>query len=206
MNLLVLDLDGTITKSDNLVGFSVFMIKKMHLRFLLILPLWIFLRLKLIDSLKFKAWYAALILRNSNVSFIAASAAEYVNSEAFRRDLNPGVTDFIGKQTGAEKIMISANYCFIASPVSEFLSIAQCRCINLEVTNGRYTGKISGTIPQGAGKVEVFRQFVRDRTYIKTIGLGDSRSDLLLLKNLDEGYLVRYDSCRKSTSFEPVSG
>jgi HAD superfamily phosphoserine phosphatase-like hydrolase len=205
MNLLVLDLDGTITKSDNLVGFSIFMVKKMHVRFLLMIPLWIFLRLSLIDSLRFKAWYAVLVLRNLDVNRLRINAAAYVNSEFFRKDLNPDVAGFIDRQTGTEKIIISANYCFIATAVSETLSIAQCRCINLEQANGRYTGKISGIIPQDAGKVEVYRQFIKNRTYHKTIGLGDSRSDLLLLKHLDEGYLVRYDSGKRSTSFDLVS-
>jgi phosphoserine phosphatase len=169
------------------------------------LPLWIFLRLKLIDSIKFKVWYAYLVLKNSNAANLTAMAAAYNNSDAFRNDLNPDVTNFIGKQTGAEKMIISANYCFIAKTISESLCIAHCRCISLEQANGRFTGKIGGIVPQGAGKVEVFMQFVKDKSYTKTIGLGDSRSDLLLLKKLDEGYLVRYDHRRNSTSFDLVS-
>jgi len=206
MNLLVLDLDGTITKSDNLVGFSLFMVNKKRVRFLLILPLLLLLRLKLIDHVTFKTWYSSLILKKTGVNFLTASVKEFINSEAFRKDLNPDVIDFISKQTDTEKIIISANFGFIAHTMSESLSIAQCKCINLEEANGKYTGKISGIIPQGAGKVEVYRQFVKDKKYNKTIGLGDSKSDLLLLKMLDEGYLISYNFKKNSTSLELVSG
>ncbi len=205
MDLLVIDLDGTITKSDNLVGFSLFMLlKKYQLRFLLIFPLMVLLKLKLINNLKFKIWYAYLILKNLEVRILTTSALEYVKSGSFQNDINPDVIEFISKQINTVNLILSANFDFIAVTVAKSLKINDCASINLEQIDGTYTGLIKGVIPYGQGKVDVFRQFVSDKNYNRTIGIGDSQSDLSLLKHLDVGYLVKYNSKHKATFFTQV--
>lgn len=191
MNLLIIDLDGTITKSDNLVGFSLFMLfEKKQIRFFLSIPLLFLLRLKLIDNLKFKIWYAYLILKNMDVNSLSKYAADYVISDRFKNDINTVVLEFILKQTNAENVILSANFDFIAETVAKHLKIKECESIRLEQINGRYTGFIKSAIPYGMGKVEVFQQNINNEKFDRTIGIGDSQSDLFLLKYLDEGYLV----------------
>ena len=206
MNLLLIDLDGTITKSDNLVGFSFFMLfKKGRVRFILIYPLLVMLRLKLINNVRFKTWYASLILKNSEVKTVTMSAIDYVKSNHFLKNLNTDVQEFIRKQTNTENVILSANFDFLVEKVAESLKINQCVSINLEQVNGKYTGLIQGVIPYGQRKVDVFRQFVRNKNFNRTIGIGDSKSDLALLSNLDEGYMIKYNSKDDSTSFNLVS-
>lgn len=206
MNLLIIDLDGTITKSDNIIGFSFFILRReKKLRFLLLFPLLFLLKFKIINNIRFKTLYSFFILRKMEVSFLADCVLKFVKSESFQKDINTEVIDFIRRQTDTENLIISTNYDFIAQTVSESLSIEQCKCINLDQDNGKYTGLISGIIPFGKGKVDIYLQFVKDKKFNKTIGIGDSKNDLLLLKNLDEGYMVKYNSKNNSTSFELVS-
>lgn len=204
MNLLVIDLDGTLTKSDNLVGFSLFMLfNKGRIRFLLLFPLLVLLKLKLIDNIIFKIKYASLILKNTDVDKLTQSAGDYVSSKDFKKNLNMDVLGFI-KQQHTENLILSANFDFIAKTVSHSLEINQCISVNLEQYNGKYTGLIKGVIPYGQNKVDVFQQFVMNKNFEKTIGIGDSISDLDLLSSLDEGYLIKYNSKYNSTSFIKV--
>ena len=205
MNLLVLDLDSTITKSDNLVGFSLFMLlKKRTVRFSIIVPLILLLKLKIINNINFKIWFSKLVFRSMDVSFLSNCANEYVRSNSFQRDLNPNVIDFITKFSDAEKIIISANYDFLVKPISISLSIEKSVCINLTQTSGRYTGSISGIIPYGKGKVESFSNSFNKNNYEKTIGIGDSKSDMPILTFLDEGYLIKYNKQTNQTIFTKV--
>lgn len=206
MNLLVIDLDGTITKSDNLVEFSLFMVfKKKQTGFLLIFPLLFLLKLKLINNINFKIWFSLLIFKKMDVSFLNNCAKEYVSSNSFQRNINPFVLDFINKQSDTKKIIISANYDFLVQAISVSLSIEQSESIILDQNSGKYTGKITGIIPFGKRKVDVYLQITKTKTYNKTIGLGDSKSDLFLLQSLDEGYLIQYNSKDNSTIFKLVS-
>ena len=206
MNLLIIDLDGTITKSDCIVNFSFFMLqRKKKLHFLLFFFLLFLLKFKIINNVKFKTLYSLLLLKNMGVNYLLSCAKEFVNSDCFRGNINPDVIDFISRYKDSEKVVITANYDFIAQTVSDFLSINECLCIKLDKANGKYTGLVSGIIPFGKNKMEVYQQFVKNKKYSKTVGIGDSKSDLPLLKCFNEGYMVKYNAKKNSTSFDIVS-
>jgi len=205
MDLLIIDLDGTLTKSDNLVRFSVFMLfRKNKLRFFLFFLLYIALKIKLIDNIIFKIWYSYLLLKNQNINELDKCAEEFVSSESFKRDINQDVLRFIDEYTEYKKIVISANYSFLAEKIAVYLGIETCLSINLEVLNSQYIGQILGRIPYGAAKVEVYKDFVKNSQNNKSVGIGDSKSDLPILKYLDAGYLVKYDKKLKKTTFDLV--
>ncbi len=205
MNLLVVDLDGTITKSDNLIEFSYFMIlKERRIRFLLVFPLLLLLKFKLINNIRFKILYAFWIIKKIRVNYLKSCAEKFVSSESFRRVINDDVLKFINEQKDAKKIILSANYSLIAENVAKLIKIETCLAINLETKNGKYTGLISGLIPYGKEKIVVFSNFVNDNGYGKTIGIGDSKSDLSILKHLDEGYLVSINKRTNMTTFLKV--
>jgi len=205
MQLLVLDLDGTLTKSDNLVRFSQFMLfKKGRFRFMLLYPLVLLLRLKLIDNVRFKILIASLILRKMDVKFLERSADEYVRTVNFKNDLNLEVKEFIEAQANSEQFILSANFNFLVKAVANALNIIKFQGIVLNQENGKFTGKITGIIPYGDRKIDVYRQLFASKIYEKTIGMGDSKSDIPLLKYLDEGILVKYDRSTSKTIFSQV--
>ena len=166
MDLLVIDLDGTITKSDNLIEFSFFMLqKKRRLRFLLFLPLFFMLKVKLINNFQFKTWYAYLILRKMQVNNLGAYSCEYLKTDSFQKTLNLDVVNFTNNQRNAEKVILTSNYHFIAQNIAESLTSTQVIAVNLEIVNGKYTGHIKGMIPFGREKVNVFNEFVKNKKY-----------------------------------------
>jgi HAD superfamily phosphoserine phosphatase-like hydrolase len=205
MNLLVIDLDGTITKSDNLVGFSLFMIvKKRKIRFLLFFPLITLLKLKIIDNVKFKIWYSKSIIRSLNVDYLKECTNAFVNSDSFQRSLIDDVIKFIDEQKDTDKLILSANYTFIAECVAKLINIDKCIAVNIETLDGKYTGLITGQIPYGKRKVELFSNSFNSSKYKKTIGIGDSKSDIPILEFLDEGYLITYNKQLNKTTFTKV--
>lgn len=205
MNLLVIDLDGTITKSDNLIGFSYYMIQKeKQFRFLLIFPLLILLKFKLISNVRFKIWYSFLIIKNLKVKYLDNCAQKFISSESFQKELNKDVLAFIHDQKDSNKIIVSANYSFLAEKVAKLLKFEACFSINLATGNGKYSGYISGQIPFGKIKISVVSDFLINKNYHKTIGIGNSKSDLPLLKYLAEGYLVTINKKSDKTTLTKV--
>jgi HAD superfamily phosphoserine phosphatase-like hydrolase len=200
--LLVLDLDGTITKTDNLVQFSLYMLKKKRqMKFLLFFPLVFLLKFRLIGNRKFKVLYAKWILKNLNIQTLNRCVSEFLKTVSFKNSFNSLVLDFIERYRDSEKMILSANYSFLVEPISKLLNIKNQVSIELEEKGNKFTGKITGYIPYGAEKVDAIKQFLNEKNYGKTIGLADGKSDKLLLKYLDEGYLVKLDKVNKTTEF-----
>lgn len=205
MDLLVLDLDGTITKSDNIIRFSTFMIfKKKQIKFLLFFALFFLLKFKIIDNKKFKILYSSLIIKNIDTEYLKECVTHYITSESFKNDLNCDVLNFIDKHHNAEKVILSANFSFLVKNISTYLNIQNQISINLDTQSNLYTGKIIGQIPFGLEKIDAIKSYISGKNYNMTIGLGDSKSDIPLLKYLDEGYLIGINEKTQVTKFEKV--
>jgi len=178
--------------------------KKKQYRFLQFFPIYLLLRLKLIDNIRFKILYSWLILRDFEVSLLTVYSEEYAQSDSLKNDINQDVVDFILKNKVADRVILSANFEFLALAVSRFLEPKECISVKLEILNGRYTGRIINTIPYGQTKVDIFLNQFKNKAFDKVIGIGDSVSDILWLKQLDEGYLIKFNSKTKMTSFTLV--
>ncbi|WP_209332789.1 HAD family hydrolase [Lunatimonas salinarum] len=203
MTLLVLDLDGTLTKSDNLVRFTFFMMNKKW-RFVLAIPLLFLLKIKLISNTKFKKVYARLILKGFEARYIQECANEYARSQEFGNDLNQEVLSFIKKYPQSAKVVISANFEFLVDPICEVLGIKDFSAIKLEVQKERYNGSILGLIPYGKDKINALNHYLGNIDYKTIIGLVDSPSDSDLLRYLNEGFLVSWNKDQKLTNIISV--
>lgn len=189
--LLILDLDGTITKSDNIVQFTRFMIfKRKRFRFLLFIPLYILLVTRLMSNCNFKKAYARVILKGMSLQFIESEVKVYIESPQFKADVCQAVITFQKKYKRATKIIISANFDFLVSKIASKFNIPIYKSIQLQVTDGFFTGEVIGNIPYGSAKVDAYISLCKDYCVKNTIGIGDSISDLPLLEILDEGYIV----------------
>jgi len=203
MTLLVLDLDGTLTKSDNIVRFSFFMAQR-NWWFNIALPLFVLLKIGFINNIQFKNYYAKLILKGFDVKYIKACACEYAKSQEVENDFNHEVLDFINQYPESAKVVISANFEFLVQPICDVLGIEDYRAIKLEEEKGIFTGVILGTIPYGEDKVEVYKNLSKETSCRHSIGLGDSISDLPLLNYLNEGFLVSFKKSKKITRINSV--
>jgi HAD superfamily phosphoserine phosphatase-like hydrolase len=130
------------------------------------------------------------MFKNLKVNYLDSCAQDYISTESFLKNINQDVLSFIQGQENAKKIIVSANYSFLAEKIAKLLKIETCISINLDTSNGKYSGEILGQIPFGKEKISVVSDFINNGSYNKTKGIGDSKSDLPLLKYLNEGYLV----------------
>lgn len=204
-SLIIIDLDGTITQTDSLINYSIFMlIKKFNLKFFLIFPLIVLLKVKIIDNRKFKILYTRYILKNQNVSILENSVVEFLNCRKFLNSLNYDVINFYRKYENYYSIIMSANFSFLVKPISDLLLIDNYISIDLEVKNNKYSGKIINKIPYGIEKFNIYKSLFEKDKEIQTIGIADSESDLPLLKFLDEGYLINYSKRLKKTYFNKI--
>lgn len=190
--LLVLDLDGTITKSDNLIRFTRFMIKERKIfRFLMFYPIYLLLVVRIISNIQFKEYYVKYILKGMCEQYVKNAVQEYIITPQFNEDLNKAVLDYLNKADNSEKVIVSANFDFLVSPIADILHIPNYKSISLDIESGRFTGNIAGIIPYDARKIESFQTIESNYPGYYTIGIGDSKSDLPLLKYLNEGYLLK---------------
>ena len=199
-DLLLIDLDGTLTRRDNLIMFNsyMFFIKK-KFRFFIGYLLMFLLKLKIIDNIKFKTYYAKFIFQNMSVEILDYHFNEYLGSPRFIQSLNKDVLNWINN-THSKKVLLSANYEFLVKPVANLLSIPNIKAIKLVQVNGKYTGSISGLIPYGTNKVIIADEIFHDSLYKRKLAIGDSQSDIPLLKWADIGLMVK-NSPNQKTKF-----
>ena len=205
MTLIVLDLDGTLTKHDNLIHFSLFMICR-KLRFTKAFPLVLMLKMGIIDNVQFKNIYATCIMKGLDKAYIEKCATSFVKRARFKMHFNYEVLAFIDQFPNSEKVVISANYDFLVGPICRSIGIDKYRSVSLKESGGRYDGTISGNIPYGSGKVVSFNELSREITYGESVGFGDSSSDLPLLKELNYGFIVSLERTSGVTKFTRVKG
>jgi HAD superfamily phosphoserine phosphatase-like hydrolase len=206
MELIVLDLDGTITKSDNLIRFSNFMVKsKRNYRFLLLYPLLVLLKLKVIDNVRLKILFAKLVLNKLDINYINSCVKEYLQTKEFEDDIDNSLLENVLNRENTEVIFLSANYSFLVNEIAKRFSIPDSIAINLKVTKNVYSGSIEGLIPYGENKIQSLKAFLSNKSFKKLISFGDSASDLHLLQFVDEGYLLSEDKTSKSRVFNRIS-
>lgn len=207
MKLNVLDLDGTLTKADTLVAYSKYMLLyRRRVRFLLVLPLLLLLRSRIIDNPCFKRLYARWILRGYSAAYLQGTAIGFVDRSEFNQMVNQEVLAFVERLGAEESVIVTANYSFLAKRIAERLGIGSVVGVDLECLGGQYTGNVVGRVPFGREKIAALKEFVGQRQYEHTIGLGDSESDLGVLRTLDRGYMVSFSRATGATEFRPVGG
>lgn len=92
-------------------------------------------------------------------------------------------------------LIVSATVSFIVTPIALQLGVPDALGINMQTSNGVYTGQIQGTPSYQEGKVERIQQWLsHNGTNVEsTIAFSDSRNDLPLLQYADQAVVVNGD-------------
>jgi phosphoserine phosphatase len=162
------------------------------------------LKIKVISNYEFKNWYSKFILRNQNTNYLNSCVKKFIHSLYFQKSLNRDVIDFIEIYNDFDKIIISATFSFLVEEVAKYLKFETSLSLNIEIKRGKYTGLIIGKLPYGKEKVSVYKNFISNKTFNKSLGIGDSISDLPILELLDEAYMVKFDKKTGVTTFSKV--
>lgn len=96
------------------------------------------------------------------------------------------------REAGDVTCMITATNVAIASPVAVYLGFDSIIATVLEISDGRYTGNISGEYCVGAGKIPFMREFCADRgsDLDESYYYGDSIADLPVLEAVGNPVVV----------------
>ncbi len=98
-------------------------------------------------------------------------------------------------QNTTHKLIISATPEFVVRPISNMLGIDECIGMRLIIEDGKFTSKYEKPLSYKEGKVECFKQWLKEKnlSFDSTCFYSDSINDLPLLEYVDKAYCVNPD-------------
>lgn len=96
------------------------------------------------------------------------------------------------KESGAYTMILTSTNSVLARPVAEFFGVDELRGTELELVDGRFTGRVDGTYAAGGGKAEIAGQKLAGLgiSAADTAAYGDSINDLPLLSLVGHPYVI----------------
>ena len=186
--LYCFDFDGTLTYKDTMFLYLKFYNStKFNLQFIKHTPLFILLKLKLIDAEKVKKSFISSILKGESRLKIEKKSEQFFtryypvifreNALDFIRNIDPSQTDCY---------IVSASLDIWVKPFAEKFGM------NLLATQGEFkddlfTGEFVGKNCNGSEKVKRIEEAISDKKYDKTIAFGDTSGDKEMLDWANEG-------------------
>ena len=100
------------------------------------------------------------------------------------------------QEQGHETLIITATNRFVTEPIAGLFGIRDLIAVDLEIVEGRLTGRSLGIPSFREGKVKRLREWLRDRRWSpgRTWFYSDSHNDLPLLSEVDHPVAVDPDS------------
>ena len=88
--------------------------------------------------------------------------------------------------------IVTSTNTVIARPLADFLGIPELFGAQLEIKDNRYTGKLTGIYPVGAGKVAILENYCREHRLnpAQFAYYGDSIHDRFMLELVGEAHAV----------------
>lgn len=181
------DFDGTLTSKDTLLEFIRF--AKGDIRcligFLLFSPLIALMFMKLYPNYKSKQKLFSYFFKGMPIEEFNRLGSDFASSS--KHLLRPGGQEMIRKsrEEGTEVVVVSAS---IDNWVQPFFPELKVIGTQIEVENGRLTGRFLSKNCYGQEKINRLLELFPDRENYYLIAYGDSNGDRKLLDFADESY------------------
>ena len=190
------DFDGTLTTRDTLIAFIHYACgtPRFLLGFLLHAPLLVLMKLRLYSNGKTKQRLFTWFFQGMSIETFDALCQSFALSH--RHLLRPDTVRLLQQalSEGAEVLVVSAS---IDNWVQPFFSSFHLQpstlhllCTQIEVIDGRLTGRFLTPNCYGQEKVRRILALYPDRSAYRLTAYGDSRGDRELLAFADEAHLV----------------
>lgn len=103
--------------------------------------------------------------------------------------------------------LVSGGFTEVIKPIAADLNIAHYRANSLEISDGRLTGKVQGTIVDRAGKADALREFaaLEGVSLEQTIAIGDGANDLDMISIAGLGIAFNAKPAVKAAADSSVS-
>lgn len=186
--LYCFDFDGTLTYKDTMFLYLKFYNpSKFKLQFIKHIPLFILLKLNLLDPEKVKKSFISSILKGENRTNLERKSKAFFDLN-YPEIVRENALEFI------KNIDISKTDCYLVSAsldiwVQPFAEKFGMKLIatKAEFLDDRFTGKFIGKNCNGAEKVKRIKAEILDKKYDKTIAFGDTSGDKEMLNWANEG-------------------
>lgn len=119
------------------------------------------------------------------VALLAGLPAEALDETARRIRLTPGARTLCRtlRRLGFRVCLVSGGFREVIAPLAEQLDVDGLRANELEIVEGRLTGRVAGVIVDRQGKREALEEFAREFgiPVARTVAIGDGANDLDML-------------------------
>jgi len=195
-NLVVFDLDGTLTRYVTYRSFLIYCLRRRPSRFLrsALLPLDILrFKLRLKDNAWLKMRFLTAVLGGAGESELRPLIGGFVD-RTLARGMRRGALDVLAQHRAAEDrlILLSASPDIYVYEIAARLGFMQCLSTRCERdVLGRLTGRLDGANCYGVEKRRRLEDSVgKSRALLRVIAYADHASDVPLLTWADEAVLV----------------
>ena len=193
--IFLFDFDGTLTTRDTLLAFIRFAKGRWKLLGTLVLhlPLLLLMKLHLYPNGRMKERIFGFLFKDMREEDFDNICRAFARSHRFL--LRPKgikrINDALNE--GAEVLIISASIDHWVRPFFEELPEVRVIGTQIEVKNGRLTGRFHGKNCYGAEKVRRVASLLNQRKKYELTAYGDSRGDKELLAYADKGFFRAFE-------------
>lgn len=144
--------------------------------------------------------YLELILKphiGQTVSQVAAELPQFIEHYVSPHIRSDAVENIRQHQARGDRcVVISASVDFLVEPIAQHLGIQDAIGVQVELDNGRISGKGKGTICYQAGKIFYFNEWLQQHNESATNSwfYSDSHNDIPLLEVVDNAVAVSPDA------------
>ena len=186
--LYCFDFDGTLTYKDTMFLYLQFYdASKFRIQFIKHIPLFILLKMNLLEADKVKRSFVSSVLKGQTKSKIEKKSQQFFDQyypEIFREN----ALDFIKNidHTQTDCYIVSASLDIWVRPFAEKFGM-KLLATQAAFENNIFTGKFVGKNCNGLEKVNRIKEAINEKKYDKTIAFGDTSGDQEMLDWADEG-------------------
>lgn len=202
--LVVFDLDGTITRGDTLGPYVLGFLKRRPWRMLgllRVLPAVAAYFVRLIDEGRLKAAFIKSTLGGAPRAEIDAHTAEFVPRLLARGLLAPALEQLAEhRRQGAYLVLMSASTDLYVPAIGRELGFAETICTGVRWDGERLNGELVTPNRRGEEKARCFNLLRAQHPGLITAAYGNAASDLPHLRLADHGVLVNGSSAARSAA------
>ena len=192
--VLFIDLDGTLVDCQTQKEFLHFLYKKSVITLSTYFRILYYFFLYRLNSIKnSERVYSEAVgwLKNMDANLINSYADEFFQLIKPKIFLNSTKLIDQYKKLNCKVVLLSSGVDVVVSRFASFFRVDDIICTKLEVIDGFHSGKISGTAIYGDIKAKSAHEYIKEyRDDVYTIAIADHVSDIPLLRNMHESYVV----------------
>ena len=187
--LYCFDFDGTLTYKDTMFLYlKSYNSGKFYVNFIKHIPLFILMKMKLMNTEKVKKSFISSILKGEKKNKLEESAQLFLNNY-YPHLIRKNALDFISNidHSKTESLLVTASLDIWAKPFADKFNM-KLVSTKAEFVNDFFTGNFSGANCNGEEKVNRILQQIKEEKFDKTIAFGDTSGDKPMLNWAHESY------------------